>query len=168
MQSSPAQVTQILTTKPSKPAPSLRQKALDFLARREYSALELHGKLSAIAAQYEIEASEVEAIIKDFKQRKWLSDERFTEQIVHARKAKFGSMKIAHELKQKGVSADLIASALLQMQEQEFENAKSVWQKKFGEKPASREAWAKQARFLQSRGFSSSMIRRVISSQDED
>jgi regulatory protein len=157
-----------LTTKSDKPALNLRQKALDYLARREYSAAELHSKLSAIAMQHAIASEEVDAIIKDFQQKNWLSDVRFTEQIVHARKAKFGSMKIAHELKQKGVSAELIAVAMQHVQDNEFENAKLVWQKKFKDKPESREAWAKQARFLQSRGFSLNIIRRVIASQDED
>ena len=52
------------------------------------------------------------ALLNDFKTRGWLSDARFTEQIVHARKAKFGSAKVAHELREKGVADDLIANAV--------------------------------------------------------
>lgn len=98
----------------------------------------------------------------DFKARGWLSDTRFTEQIIHARKAKFGSAKIAHELRNKGISDELIIDAVHQVKESELENAHEVWRKKFKESPQNREDWAKQARFLQSRGFGFDVIKQVL------
>lgn len=104
----------------------------------------------------------VDQLLLDFKQRGWLSEQRFTEQVVHARQQKFGSMRIAHELKQKGVEETLIAEAMQQVKQDEFRHALQIYRKKFAQPPASREEWAKQARFMQGRGFSLDVIKQVI------
>ena len=111
---------------------------------------------------------EITAILDDFKARGWLSDARYTEQMVHARQAKFGVSKIAHELRQKGVSADLVLDAIEKVKVNELDNAKEIWQKKFKAAPLNRDEWAKQARFLQSRGFGFDTIKKVLNSKDDD
>jgi regulatory protein len=151
-----------------KPQVSLRQRALDYLAKREYSVVELAQKLSTIAKQYELDTEEIPGILEDFKKRNWVSDTRFTEQILHARKSKFGSARIAHELREKGVSDDLISEAMQNVKESELANAKAVWRKKYDAPPSSREEWAKQARFLQSRGFGFEIIKKVINEQEDE
>lgn len=110
----------------------------------------------------------IKAILDDFQQRGWLSDARFTEQMVHARKSKFGSARVANELKEKGVADDLIAAAVVAIKETEFENALAICQKKYAAPPTSREDWARQARFLQSRGFTFELIKKVLNSKHED
>ena len=97
-----------------------------------------------------------------------MSDKRFTEQIVHARQAKFGVAKITHELREKGVSQELIEAAVEQVKGNELDNAKEIWRKKFKASPASREEWAKQARFLQNRGFGFDIIKKVLNQQKTD
>ena len=77
-------------------------------------------------------------------------------------------MRIAHELKEKGVSDELISEAMQEVKVDELSNAKGVWQKKFSSPPSTREEWAKQARFLQSRGFSFEIIKKVINEQEHD
>lgn len=104
-------------------------------------------------------------MLDDFKQRGWLSDARFTEQLVHARKAKFGASKVAHELREKGVADELVADAVAQLKENELDNARNVWRKKFKAPPANREEWAKQARFMQSRGFGFETIKKILDSK---
>ena len=151
-----------------KPQVSLRQRALDYLAKREYSVAELAQKLNTVARQYELNADEIPEILADFKKRNWVSDTRFTEQILHARKSKFGSARIAHELREKGVSDELISEAVQDVKENELANAKAVWRKKYDMPPASREEWAKQARFLQSRGFGFEIIKKVINEQEDE
>ena len=143
---------------------SLRQRALEYLGKREYSYTELGQKLKAYAE----ESDDIPALLEDFKARGWLSDARFTEQIVHARQSKFGSAKIAHELREKGVADELIANAIEQVKDNELDNATEVWRKKFKTSPKSREEWAKQARFLQSRGFGFDMIKKVLSNNEDD
>ncbi len=136
----------------------MRQRALDYLGKREYSYVELAKKLQPFAD----ENDDIPAILEDFKKRGWLSDARFAEQLVHARKVKFGSARVANELREKGVASDLIESAVANMQENELANALAVCRKKYKESPKSREDWAKQARFLQSRGFGFDVIKRAL------
>ena len=145
----------------------MRQRALEYLGKREYSYAELDQKLKTYLEEDEsIEV--VTAILEDFKARGWLSDARFTEQIVHARSHKFGSAKIANELREKGVSQELIENAIEQVKQNELDNAKDIWRKKFKATPASRDEWARQARFLQSRGFGFDVIKKVLNSKLED
>ncbi|MDO9366449.1 MAG: recombination regulator RecX [Methylotenera sp.] len=150
---------------------SLRQRALDYLGKREYSYFELAQKLKTYAEETEESTAteQIAAILDDFKARGWLSDARFTEMLVHARKTKFGSARVANELREKGVADDLITSAIAEVKVTELNNAREVCRKKYKTSPMSREDWAKQARFLQSRGFGFDVIKKVLNStQDED
>jgi regulatory protein len=148
----------------SNSGPSLRERALGYLARREYSRQELARKL----ASYTEDGDEIAAVLDDFQKRGWLSDERFSEQVVQSRKGRYGSLKVAYELRQKGISDSLTEKAVATMAQDELENARAVWQKKFGEAPKNREEWAKQARFLQGRGFGFDTIKRVLNSDPEE
>lgn len=105
--------------------------------------------------------------MEDFKSRGWLSDARFTEQLVHARKSKFGSAKVANELREKGIADDLITDAVAKIKENELENATEVWRKKFKTSATNRNEWAKQARFLQGRGFAFDTIKEVLNTKTE-
>jgi len=89
--------------------------------------------------------------------------------LVHARKTKFGSTRVASELREKGVADDLIANAVVEVKSTELENAREICRKKYKASPASREDWAKQARFLQSRGFGFDVIKKALNTtNDED
>jgi len=109
------------------------------------------------------------ALLEDFKKRGWLSEERYTEQIVHARKGKFGSLRVAHELREHGVAEELISKAVAEVKTDEVANARAIHLKKYKTPPKNREEWAKHARFLQSRGFSFEVIKQVLrDNPDED
>jgi regulatory protein len=146
------------------PEPSLRQRALAYLARREHSRLELKRKL----APHTEDADELDRLLDDFAKRGWLSEQRFVEQVVQARGSRYGSRYIAHELRQKGVDETLIEQALPQLQEEELATARAVWEKKFGRLPEDQKERAKQVRFLLSRGFSQSVIMKVLRLQEQD
>lgn len=141
---------------------TLRERALGYLARREHSYRELYRKLQPYAE----EADDLAALLDDFKQRGWISDERFAEQVVHARRGRYGSLKVAHELREKGVADGVVERAVAALGD--LDGAHSVWQKKYGKLPESREEWAKQARFLQSRGFGFDVIKRVLKGMPGD
>jgi len=145
------------------PELSLRERALGFLSRREHSRLELKRKLAPHAE----DEYEVLALLDDFTRRGWLSEARFTEQIVQARAARFGAQRIAHELKEKGISAEAVAAVLPQLKENELETARAVWDKKFGHLPVDAKERAKQMRFLMSRGFSSGIIGKLLKGDEE-
>lgn len=141
-----------------KPTPNLRERALGYLTRREYSRQELYRKL----LPYVSEEDDLDGLLDEFRQRGWISDARYADQMVHARRGKYGSLKVAHELRSQGVADDLVEKAVKEVQEQELDTARALWRKKFDSQPANREEWAKQARFLQSRGFGLDTIRSVL------
>jgi regulatory protein len=146
-----------------KQTPSLRERALGYLTRREYSHAELYRKLQPYAGD-----EDLDALLDEFKQRDWLSDARYADQMVHARRGKYGSMKVAHELRTQGVAEELVDKALEELQANEQETARNLWRRKFGTPPKSREEWAKQARFLQGRGFATDIIRQVLRGDPAD
>lgn len=115
----------------------------------------------------ETAADDIKAILDDFKKRGWLSDARFTEQLLHARQSKFGSQRVAHELREKGVDEFLIEEALETFKPFELENALKICRKKYLNPPQSREDWARQARFLQSRGFGFDIIKKVLNQKTD-
>jgi regulatory protein len=145
--------------------PSLRERALRFLARREHSRAELARKL----APHADDSTEIDSVLDDLESRGWLSERRVVEQVVHARRTRFGARRIERELLDKGVSEDSVAAALPQLREGEMEAARAVWLKKFGGRQAGRPAErARQVRFLQGRGFDLDVILKVIEKRDED
>lgn len=146
------------------PELSLRERALGFLSRREYSLQELKRKLAPHAE----DEHELASLLEDFVVRGWLSETRFTEQVVHARRSKYGAQHIVHELKSKGVSADAVEAILPELQESELETARAVWAKKFGALPQDARERGKQMRFMMSRGFSSGIIGKVLRAAEAD
>jgi regulatory protein len=146
-----------------KATPSLRERALGYLTRREYSRQELHRKLLPYAGE-----EDLDGLLDEFRQRGWISDARYVDQMVHARKGKYGSLKVAHELRAQGVAEELVDKAVKEVRSEELETARNLWRKKFGAQPESREDWAKQARFLQSRGFGMDTIKSVLRGEPDD
>lgn len=97
----------------------------------------------------------------------WLSNERYCEQFIHAKKNKFGRYKIIRELEEKGIDHSLIDQYMDPLKNQELLYAKQVWQKKFKLLPTSKKEWSKQARFMQSRGFDVSLIKKILNAKEE-
>jgi regulatory protein len=144
---------------------SLRDRALRLLARREHTRAELARKLSA----HSVDPDELERVLADLESRGWVSESRVVEQVVHARRSRYGARRIEHDLRQKGVSDEAVAAALSGLKSGEFEAAREVWRRKFGgrqpHRPADR---ARQVRFLQGRGFDLEVILRVIKGGEDD
>ena len=159
-----------------KPELSLRTRALQYLARREYSRAELRGKLLPYVgtdddfSQPQPENSrqeDLDALLDDLTARGWLSDARAVTQLLHAKRSRFGTQRIARELRQKGIAEELIGDALPGLKESELEAAREVWQKKFGVLPQDAREKARQMRFLQSRGFGFDVIFQLFRSPEE-
>lgn len=129
-----------------------------YLARREYSRAELRSRL----LPYVQEGEDVEQALDDLAQRGWLSDARAAEQLVNQRRNRFGTQRIAHELRQKGIAENLIDAALPQLRESELDAARAVWQKKFDALPQDAQEKARQVRFLQSRGFALDVVFKLL------
>lgn len=100
-------------------------------------------------------------LLDDFETRNWLSDQRFAESYVVDHHARAGSIKLAYDLRQRGVSDAIIEAVLSENRGSELARAHDVWQKKFKTPPANANEKAKQMRFLLSRGFPPDAIRKA-------
>jgi regulatory protein len=149
--------------KPSPEPGDLRERALRLLARREHSRTELFRKLERAG----FTRDDIGPLLDAFEAKNWLSDHRFAESYVADHRARAGSVKLAYDLRQRGVSDSIIESVLGDNRDSELERAREVWQKKFGTAPADAAEKARQMRFLQSRGFTPEVIRRAISGADD-
>ncbi len=159
------------------PPLSLKGRALQWLSQREHSRIELRRKLmraarlrddaAAAAVSASDRAAEVETLLDWLTEHRYLSEARFVESRVHARAARFGQRRIAHELGQHGATLD--ADTAERLRASEFARAQALWARRFGAEPAADAAVrAKQMRFLAGRGFASDVIRRVVKGTDDD
>jgi len=139
---------------------SIRNKAMDLLARREHSAQELRQKLKT--REYDTDA--IDEILQVLKEDRLQSDERFTESYVNHRfNAGVGPLKIRYELRQKGVSDRLVDEFLEPLSDQWDELMTRQRVRKYGEPiPDDYAERMKQARFLQNRGFSPESVMRLF------
>ena len=157
---------------PAAAGPSLRAKALAWLAQREHSTHELRTKLLrwAQARGRDAHAEDLDALLAALQAAGHLSDARFVESRVHARAARLGNLRIEQELRRNGVQPDEAQRQALRASE--LERARAVWARRFGPAgpaaggPPDRAEQARQARFLAGRGFSADVIRRVIGGAD--
>jgi len=136
------------------------------LARREYGSRELHQKLLHKGCAEPVAAQTVERL----KTQQLLSDERFVESLIAARRRRgYGPVRIAHELREKGIAPEAIEDSLGKDDAGWLEEARRVHRKKFGAaRPKSYAERAKRARFLQYRGFTPDQIRRILDSREAD
>lgn len=170
----------------ARPPVSLKEKALQLIARREYSRAELSSKLLSYCDPDSVEANDqVERVLERMTELGLLSDERFAESFVRNRAPRMGRQRMAHELRQRGIEVNLANQMLDEVpEEDELTRARQVWVKKFGTQSSDEDAeaeldtlsraqlaqkrYAREARFLASRGFSADVIRRVLRERGQD
>jgi regulatory protein len=133
----------------AKSEPSLRARAMRLLARREHSRAELERKLSHIAH----EGDDVGVVLEELAQKGWLSDARYAEQTVRAKARRFGPLKVAHDLRAKGVADEAIEAAFRIAGDDGAADIERVWRTRFSATPNNDRERARQVRFLQGRGF---------------
>lgn len=139
---------------------TLSERALRLLALRDHSRLELARKLGSHASP-----DEVESVLDRMQELGFLSDSRYAESYIRSHAERFGAARLRAELGRRGVAAELIDTALgAQLAEapDELEQARRIWHNKFATAPADPREWARQARFLQGRGFSPATIRTLL------
>jgi regulatory protein len=141
----------------SKPV-SLKARAVDLLAQREYSRQALQEKLLSEEASVE----EVDQALAQLEARGLVDDTRVAETLVNRRAGKLGGMRLRQELQAKGLSADVVAETMAALKDSEMARALAIWQKKFGVVAADATSRNRQARFLATRGFSGDVVRQVV------
>ncbi len=137
---------------------SLRQRAIRLLAQREYTKLELARKLAAHGTP-----DEIDTVLAELETSQLQSDARFTEAYVRSQAQRLGAARLRQNLKTRGVNGELIAAQLAPgVLPDELERARAVWSRKYSAAPSDAKEWARQARFLQSRGFATDIIRKLL------
>jgi regulatory protein len=135
---------------------AIRAAALALLARRDWLASELSSRLQASGCEPHAAA----ALIAELVRERLLDDARYAERYVASRAERgHGPVRITADLASLGAPRDLIEAAL-EAGPDWHAVAAAVRRRKFGAAPP--DSWAekaRQARFLQYRGFSSDHIR---------
>jgi regulatory protein len=136
----------------------LRQQAIRLLARREHTRVELARKLASLGTR-----EEIDALLVELEASHMQSDSRTAEAWLRGNAARLGASSLRHTLKSRGLATELIEEQIAQADlPDEMERARAIWSRKFSVAPASAKDWARQARFLQSRGFASDIVRRLL------
>jgi len=155
-------------------AHSLKSRALQLLAQRDQSRLELRTKLlrharAALAngddVANDIDAgeraiAEVEALLDWLESRGFLSDARFAESRVQSRQSRFGRLRIESELARHRV--ELPPELAIALAASELERAAAVRARRFSRLPADAAEHAAQTRFLLARGFAPELVGRLM------
>jgi regulatory protein len=141
---------------------TLREKAIDYLSRREHSRLELKQKLQRKAFL----DSDIEAELDFLASKNLQDDARFAQAYVRLRKnAGFGPKRIKMELLERGIDRSLI-DEVVDVRSSEWDAMmRSVWRRKF---PSASKNQAQQFRFLLHRGYTSEAITTLFRTKNTD
>ena len=130
----------------------LERIAVGLLARREHSRAELAQKLATRG----FAPADIESLLDRLAAQRLQSDSRFAEAYVRARAGRgYGPQRIRAELRERGLTAELIDHALAAQPAADTPRIDDIWRRKYaGRLPADYRERARQMRFLQQRGFS--------------
>ena len=144
--------------------PSLKGRALRYLAAREHSRAELERKLKI----HEQTPGQLAQVLDDLQAKDFISEARVVESVINRRAARFGASRIKYELLNKGLGAEAVADAVTRLKDTELERAREIWRKKFDGPALDAAGRAKQMRFLAGRGFGGDVIHRVVAQLEDD
>jgi regulatory protein len=142
----------------------LRQEAIRLLARREHTRTELARKLAGHGTP-----EEIELVLAEMEATQLQSDSRTAESWLRGNAARLGGSRLRHSLKSRGLAPELIEAQIEQADlPDEMDRARAIWSRKFSAAPSNAKEWARQARFLQSRGFAGDVVRRLLKEPREE
>ena len=148
---------------------TVRTAALALLAGRDFGRCEISERLTGKGYPKAV----VEPVLDALTAERLLSEDRFVSHFVSQHAARgHGPMRIRMDLRGRGVEPEAIDAALAAAEVNWSESARATRRRRFGAAPpADLRERAKQARFLQYRGFSSEQIRAALgpgSDPDDD
>lgn len=134
--------------------------AVNYLSRREHSALELMDKLKTKGYS----STDISVIIEYLQEKNYQSDQRFAECSIRNRASRgYGWLYIKQMLKQKGVCENIINEEAKNQQIDWYLQAELAYNKRFaGIVIKDEKDKAKRLRFMQSRGFTLDQIFTLI------
>lgn len=140
---------------------SLKGRALKLLAQREHSRLELLRKLSPHVE----DGDDLPAVLDELEKRGFISVERVVESVIRSKAGRFGTARVLHDLRSKGLDDETVRQASEQLRGSEHARAWAVWKQRFGSPAQTPQERMKQMRFLASRGFGGDVVRKVVDKQ---
>ena len=155
---------------PSKPpagSGNLKARALGLLAMREHSRAELERKLSRTRKTGALppDRAELAAVLDELQTLGLLDEQRFAESLVRRRSDKYGSQRIAQELRMHGLDEGTVSGALDALNaplQGDLTRALQILRKRDPESLRSPQERARQQRFLAARGFPHEVIRQAM------
>lgn len=140
--------------------PDAEAVAMRLLARREHSRAELAAKLSRRG----LGEVEIERVLDQLEEAGALSEARFVEQLVHARlRQGYGPHRIRRDLAARGVDPEAAEAELALDDAAWAGRAEAARTRHFGAPlPTRYEERARQARYLERRGYAAAHIARVL------
>ncbi len=141
-------------------AEAVKATALNLLARREHSRLELHHKLTRRGYPSEIVAAVLEHLLAE----DLLNESRYAEMYANSRFDKgYGPLRIRGELRERGIEDSVIAAILGDLDDFWMRKLTQLQYKRFsGILPGDAVNRARQIRFLRHRGFTLEQINQLF------
>ena len=139
---------------------------MGLLARREHAVEELRGKL----CRRGFDLRNVAAVIDEFRHEGLVNDRRFTEMCVRSlEKRGYGPLRVDAELRKYHIDESLMREFLDTDHPDWAAKACLARNKRFrGESPGSYQERARQARFLQYRGFTHKQIEYALDKAEDE
>lgn len=131
---------------------------MKLLSMREHSRVELQRKLAPHAES----AEQLDAVLDEMAERRFLCLERFADSVVHRKASRFGAARIKAELSQHRLPAHVAEAVVNSLRDTEFDRAHALWLRRFGQVAQALPEQARQTRFLLARGFAGDVVRRVV------
>lgn len=138
----------------------VRVKALKLLAQREHSRLELRQKL----IQRGFAPDHIEQTLNQLTKECLLDEDRYAELYACSRADRgYGPLRIARELRERGISEERVAVALLALEELWQPKLRALHRKRFNALiPADATERMQQTRMLRQRGFTADQIKHLF------
>ena len=145
------------TKQPLTPEQAMNRAAA-LCARCEQAPGDMRDKLF----KWGLSPTDASQVLRQLTEQGFINEERFAKAFVKDKFAfnGWGRIKIAHQLRQKGIPSEVIEEAMTSIDEEAYrqrlvELLRAKWRTVQGREP--RAAWAAMMRFAVSRGFESSM-----------
>ncbi|MBK8182199.1 MAG: regulatory protein RecX [Candidatus Competibacteraceae bacterium] len=135
----------------------IRAKALELLARREHSRLELRQKL----IQRGFGAEQIGPVLEQLVTERLLDESRYAELYACSRADKgYGPLRVARELRERGIPEEVVATTLATLNDNWLAKLRDLHRKRFkSHRPTDAAGRMQQTRVLRQHGFTLDQIK---------
>ena len=147
-------------------ATKLRNRALYWLSKRDYSVKDFMTKLDKVCQLDELK----QTLVEDFIAKDWLNEDRYMSAFVRSKiAAGLGPRRILQELQHHGIKSTEASLYLEQLEQDWFEQALRTYRRKYGDTQVQDyKEKSKRYRFMQYRGFDSEQIQYSMTYLSDD